>query len=77
LDPVIRSTFINRHYCRQTWIMPLFKDAVQSVCKQRLCLHSGIQNIKFYSTTIYIFMILEYNKLRRHNNQALQEHKMK
>jgi hypothetical protein len=24
-DPVLRSTFINRHYCRQTWIMPLFK----------------------------------------------------
>jgi hypothetical protein len=54
------------------------KDAVQSVCKQRLCLHFGIQNIEFYSTTIYIFMILEYNKLSRHNNnQALQEHKMK
>jgi hypothetical protein len=30
------------------------KDAVQSVCKQRLCLHFGIQNIEFYSTTIYI-----------------------
>jgi hypothetical protein len=55
----------------------LFKDAVQSVCKQRLCLHFGIQNIEFYLTTIYIFMILEYNKLSRHNNQALQEHKMK
>ena len=54
-----------------------FKDAVQSVYKQRLCLHFGIQNIEFYSTTIYIFMILEYNKLRRDNNQALQEHKMK
>ena len=53
------------------------KDAVQSVCKQRLCLHFGIQNIEFYSTTIYIFMILEYNKLSRDNNQALQEHKMK
>jgi hypothetical protein len=25
LDPVLRSTFINRHYCHQTWIMPLFK----------------------------------------------------
>jgi hypothetical protein len=55
----------------------LVKDAVQSVCKQRLCLHFGIQNIEFYSTTIYIFMILEYNKLSRHNNQALQEHKIK
>jgi hypothetical protein len=54
------------------------KDAVQSVCKQRLCLHFGIQNIEFYSTTtIYIFLIVEYNKLSRHNNQALQEHKMK
>jgi hypothetical protein len=56
----------------QIWL----KDAVQSVCKQRLCLHFGIHNIEFYSTTIYIFMILEYNK-SRHNNQALQEHKMK
>jgi hypothetical protein len=54
-----------------------FKDAVQSICKQRLCLHFGIQNIEFYSTTIYILMILEYNKSSRHNNQALQEHKMK
>ena len=53
-----------------------FKDAVQSVCKQRLCLHFGIQKIEFYSTTIYIFMILEYNKLIRDNNQAWQEHKM-
>jgi hypothetical protein len=54
------------------------KDAVQSVCKQSLCLHFVIQNIEFYSTTIYIFMILEYNiKLSRDNNQALQEHKMK
>ena len=51
-------------------ILNLFylKDAVQSVCKQRLCLHVGIQNIELYSTTIYIFMILEYNKLSRHNN---------
>jgi hypothetical protein len=47
------------------------------VCKQKLCLDFGIQNIEFYLTTIYIFMILEYNKLSRHNNQALQEHKMK
>jgi hypothetical protein len=36
-----------------------------------------IQNIEFYSPTIYIFMILEYNKLSRDNNQVLQEHKMK
>jgi hypothetical protein len=41
----------------------LYKDAVQSVCKQWLCLHFGIQNIEFYSTTIYIFIILDYNKL--------------
>jgi hypothetical protein len=53
------------------------KGAVQSVCKQRLCLHFGIQNNEFYSTTIYISMILEYNKLSTDNNQALQEHKMK
>jgi hypothetical protein len=53
------------------------KDTVQSVCKHRLCLHFGMQNIEFYSTTIYIFMILEYNKLLRDNNQALQDHKMK
>ena len=41
-----------------------FKDAVQPVCKQRLCLHLDIQKIEFYSTTIYIFMILEYNKMK-------------
>jgi hypothetical protein len=35
------------------------------------------KGFEFFSTTIYIFMILEYNKLSRHNNQALQEHKMK
>ena len=57
----------------------MFKDAVLSVCKQMLCLHFefGIQNIEFYSKTIYIFMILEYDKLSRYNNQALQEYKMK
>ena len=37
----------------------------------------GIQNIEFYSTTIYIFMILEYTINYEDNNQALQEHKMK
>jgi hypothetical protein len=47
------------------------------VNKLRICLHFGIQNIEFYSIAIYIFMILEYNKLSRLNNQALQEHKMK
>jgi hypothetical protein len=66
-----------RLYCKLMFERHCFKDAVQSVCKQRLCLHFGIQNIEFYSTTIYIFMILEYNKLSRDNNQALQEHKMK
>jgi hypothetical protein len=40
-------------------------------------LHFGIQNIELYSTTIYIYMPLQYNKLSRYNNQALQEHKMK
>jgi hypothetical protein len=34
-----------------------FKGRVQSVCKQSLCLHFGIHNIKLYSTTIYIFML--------------------
>jgi hypothetical protein len=39
--------------------------ALQSVCKQlkqSLCLHFCIQNIELYSTTIYIFKLLEYNK---------------
>jgi hypothetical protein len=35
-----------------------FKGRVQSVCKQSLCLHFGIQNIELCSTTIYIFMLL-------------------
>jgi hypothetical protein len=43
---------------RESLFISKLKDAVQSVCKQRLCLHFGIQNIEFYSTTIYIFMIL-------------------
>ena len=55
----------------------MFEDAVQSVCKQRICLHFSVQNTEFYWTTIYIFMILEYNKLSRNNDQALQEYKMK
>jgi hypothetical protein len=50
---------------------------VQTVCKQSLCLHFGIQNIELYSTSIYIFMLLQYNKLSRYDNQALQEHEMK
>ena len=59
----------------QRTVKSSIKGAVQSVCKQRLCLHFGIQNIEFYSTTIYIFMILEYNKLSRDCYQALQERK--
>jgi hypothetical protein len=51
------------------------KGALQSVCKQSLCLHFCVQNIELYSTTIYIFKLLEYNKLSRNNNQALQEPK--
>ena len=38
------------------------KGALQSVCKQSLCLHFCVQNIELYSTTIYIFKLLEYNK---------------
>ena len=54
------------------------KGRVQSVCKQSLRLHFGIQNIELYSTTIYTLMLLQYiNKLSRYNSQALQEHKMK
>ena len=33
--------------------------------------------LNFIRQLFYIFMILEYNKLSRDNNQALQEHKMK
>ena len=51
------------------------KGALQSVCKQSLCLHFCVQNIELYSTTIYIFKPLEYNKLSKNNNQALQEPK--
>jgi hypothetical protein len=52
-----------------------FKGALQSVCKQSLCLHFCVQNIELYSTTIYIFKLLEYNKWSRNNNQAFQEPK--
>ena len=38
------------------------KGDLQSVCKQSLCLHFCVQNIELYSTTIYIFKLLEYNK---------------
>ena len=40
----------------------LLKGDLQSVCKQSLCLHFCVQNIELYSTTIYIFQLLEYNK---------------
>jgi hypothetical protein len=63
-------------FCYRVFV-ELLKGRVQSVCKQSLCLHFGIKNIELYSTTIYIFMLLQYNKLSRYNNQALQEHKMK
>jgi hypothetical protein len=36
LDPVLRSTFINRHYCRQTWIMPLFMLITTLILKRTL-----------------------------------------
>ena len=36
-------------------------------------LHFYVQNIELYSTTIYIFKLLEYNKLSKNNNQAFQE----
>ena len=39
-----------------------FKGVLQSVCKQSLCLHFCVQNIELYSTAIYIFKLLEYNK---------------
>jgi hypothetical protein len=77
ISNLIYQSFTSGRKSQQKWVKLILKDAIQSVCKQRLCLHFGIQNIEFYSTTIYIFMILEYNKLRRDNNQALQEHKMK
>jgi hypothetical protein len=60
---------VNFPAAKKNPVRRLLKDAVQSVCKQRLCLLAKILN--------YIFMILEYNKLSRENNQALQEHKMK
>jgi uncharacterized membrane protein len=43
------------HQILHNHIPDYIKDAVQSVCKQRLCLHAGIQNIEFYSTTLFIF----------------------
>jgi hypothetical protein len=48
-----------------SWIkemLGIVKGDLQSVCKQSLCLHFCVQNIELYSTTIYIFKLLEYNK---------------
>ena len=58
----VRLTFPQFHYTINS--SPLFKlkGALQSVCKQSLCLHFCVQNIELYSTTIYIFKLLEYNK---------------
>jgi hypothetical protein len=38
LDPGLRSTFINRHYCRQTWIMPLFKLITTLILQRTLAM---------------------------------------
>jgi hypothetical protein len=38
LDPVLRSTFIIRHYCRQTWIMPLFKLITTLILQRTLAM---------------------------------------
>jgi hypothetical protein len=38
LDPVLRSTFINRHYCRQTRIMPLFKLITTLIIQRTLAM---------------------------------------
>jgi hypothetical protein len=66
------------HYSQKFEFRTIFKQCLKMrYSQQRLCLHFGIQNIEFYSKTIYIFVILEFDKLSRHNNQALQEHKMK
>jgi hypothetical protein len=51
----ICNKYINAHTCN-------IKGDLQSVCKQSLCLHFCVQNIELYSTTIYIFKLVEYNK---------------
>jgi hypothetical protein len=66
------STDEGNALCQQISIL---KGALQSVCKQSLCLHFCVQNIELYSTTVYIFKLLGYNELSRNNNQALQERK--
>ena len=38
LDPVLRSTFINRHYCHQTRIMPLFKLITTLILQRTLAM---------------------------------------
>jgi hypothetical protein len=53
----------------------MFKDAVQST--KAYLFTFRYPKYRILLKTIYIFMILEYDKLSRHNNQALQEPKMK
>jgi hypothetical protein len=64
-DTVI-SALTSKDFSSEIGILQSFKDSfkgdLQSVCKQSLCLHFCVQNIELYSTTIYIFKLLEYNK---------------
>jgi hypothetical protein len=56
----------------------VFKGRLQSVCKQSLCLHFGVQNIELYSTTIFSCLI--YSIINDQDTTIglnLQEHKMK
>ena len=62
-------------FCLKVGYSPYVNKACLHLPK--LCLHFGFQKIELYSTTIYISMLLQYSKLSRYNNQALQEHKMK
>jgi hypothetical protein len=58
LDPVPRSTFINRHYCRQTWIMPLFKLITTLILKRPL---TRVLNCSMIPVVIY-FILFNYGK---------------
>ena len=60
------------HYSQKLEFRTIFKQCLKMRYSQQrlICLHFGIQNIEFYSKTIYIFMILEYDKLSRHSNQV-------
>jgi hypothetical protein len=60
-QPLTQSSDVT-HAVRVCQKRHLLKGALQSVCKQNLCLHFCVQNIELYSTTIYIFKLLEYNK---------------